>query len=68
MNAAPLAYQTVALSGRADDPRVGEAMLVLAEHLLKRGRQVIAAAARTSILARPSFSWSRSTSWRPAPT
>jgi len=44
MDAAPLAYPTVALSGRADDPRVGGAMLVLAEHLLKRGRRVIAAA------------------------
>jgi len=44
MNAAHVAYQTVALSGRADDPRVGEAMLALAEHLRKRGRRVIAAA------------------------
>lgn len=44
MNAAPPACTTVALAGRADDPRVGEAMLVLAEHLLRRGRRVRAPA------------------------
>jgi hypothetical protein len=30
-------YSTVALTGRASDPRVGEAMLGLAAHLLERG-------------------------------
>jgi NAD+ kinase len=37
------AYSTVALAGRAADPRVGEAMLGLAAHLLERGRHVRAA-------------------------
>jgi len=37
------AYSTVALAGRASDPRVGEAMLALAAHLLERGRHVLAA-------------------------
>jgi NAD+ kinase len=36
-------YSTVALAGRAADPRVGEAMLALAAHLLERGRHVLAA-------------------------
>jgi NAD+ kinase len=36
-------YSTVALAGRASDPRVGEAMLSLAAHLLERGRRVLAA-------------------------
>jgi NAD+ kinase len=36
-------YSTVALAGRASDPRVGEAMLALAAHLLERGRHVLAA-------------------------
>jgi len=36
-------YSTVALTGRAADPRVGEAMLALAAHLLERGRHVLAA-------------------------
>ncbi len=35
-------YSTVALAGRAADPRVGEAMLALAAHLLERGRHVLA--------------------------
>jgi NAD+ kinase len=35
-------YSTVALAGRASDPRVGEAMLALAAHLLERGRHVLA--------------------------
>ena len=35
-------YSTVALAGRASDPRVGEAMLTLAAHLLERGRHVLA--------------------------
>jgi hypothetical protein len=38
-----VAYSTVALAGRASDPRVGEAMLGLAAHLLERGRHVLAA-------------------------
>jgi NAD+ kinase len=38
-----VAYSTVALAGRASDPRVGEAMLGLAAHLLERGRHVRAA-------------------------
>jgi len=37
-------YANVALTGRASDPRVGEAMLGLAAHLLERGRHVRAAA------------------------
>jgi NAD+ kinase len=36
-------YSTVALAGRASDPRVGEAMMALAAHLLERGRHVLAA-------------------------
>jgi NAD+ kinase len=44
MNAAPPACTTVALAGRADDPRVGEAMVALAAHLLRRGRRVRAPA------------------------
>jgi NAD+ kinase len=44
MNTRPVAYSTVALTGRASDPRVGEAMLGLAAHLLERGRHVRAAA------------------------
>ena len=43
MNAGHVAYPTVALAGRASDPRVGEAMLSLAAHLLERGRHVRAA-------------------------
>jgi NAD+ kinase len=40
MNAGAVAYPTVALTGRASDPRVAEAMLALAAHLLERGRHV----------------------------
>jgi NAD+ kinase len=40
MNTGHAAYSTVALAGRASDPRVGEAMLSLAAHLLERGRHV----------------------------
>jgi NAD+ kinase len=43
MNAGHAAFSTVALAGRASDPRVGEAMLALAAHLLERGRHVRAA-------------------------
>jgi NAD+ kinase len=43
MNTGHAAYSTVALAGRATDPRVGEAMLALAAHLLERGRHVRAA-------------------------
>jgi len=38
------AYSTIALAGRATDPRVGEAMLGLARHLLERDRKVRAVA------------------------
>ena len=44
MSTLPVAYSTVALTGRASDPRVGEAMLGLAAHLLERGRHVRATA------------------------
>jgi NAD+ kinase len=44
MNTGNAAYSTVALAGRAADPRVGEAMLSLAAHLLERGRHVRAVA------------------------
>jgi NAD+ kinase len=44
MSTRPVAYSTVALTGRASDPKVGEAMLGLAAHLLERGRHVRAAA------------------------
>jgi NAD+ kinase len=37
-------YSTIALAGRAADPRVTEAMLALARHLLDRGRILRAAA------------------------
>ena len=40
MNTGHAAYSTVALAGRASDPRVAEAMLSLAAHLLERGRHV----------------------------
>jgi NAD+ kinase len=40
METGNVAYSTVALPGRASDPRVGEAMLALAAHLLERGRHV----------------------------
>lgn len=43
MNTGNAVYSTVALAGRASDPRVGEAMLGLAAHLLERGRHVLAA-------------------------
>ena len=43
MDTGHAAYATVALTGRASDPRVGEAMLGLAAHLLERGREVRAA-------------------------
>ncbi len=43
MNTGQAAYATVALTGRASDPRVGDAMLGLAAHLLERGREVRAA-------------------------
>ena len=36
-------YSTVALAGRAVEPRVLEAMLALSAHLLERGRHVLAA-------------------------
>jgi NAD+ kinase len=42
MNTGQAVYSTVALAGRASDPRVGEAMLSLASHLLKRDRHVLA--------------------------
>jgi NAD+ kinase len=42
MNTGHEVYSTVALAGRASDPRVGEAMLSLAAHLLERGRHVLA--------------------------
>jgi len=44
MSTRPVAYSTVALTGRASDTRVGEAMLGLAAHLLERGRHVRAMA------------------------
>ncbi|RPI12403.1 MAG: hypothetical protein EHM60_12035 [Lysobacterales bacterium] len=40
METRPDAYPTVALAGRPADPRVSEAMLGLAAHLLARGRRV----------------------------
>jgi len=43
MDTGHAAYATVALTGRASDPRVGEAMLGLAAHLRERGREVRAA-------------------------
>ena len=43
MSELPHACSNVALAGRADDPRVGEAMATLAAHLLHRGRRVRAA-------------------------
>ncbi len=43
MSASP-AYRTVALAGRAVEPRVAEAMAGLARHLLERGCRVAAAA------------------------
>jgi NAD+ kinase len=42
MNTGQAVYSTVALAGRASDPRVGEAMLSLASHLLERDRNVLA--------------------------
>ncbi len=44
MNTGTVAYRTVALAGRPAEPRVGEAMLALAAHLLGRGVRVRAAA------------------------
>ena len=44
MSTATVAYRTVALAGRPAEPRVGEAMLALAAHLLERGARVRAAA------------------------
>jgi NAD+ kinase len=43
METGTVAYSTVALTGRASDPRVAEAMLGLAAHLVRRGRRVRAA-------------------------
>lgn len=43
MSTAIVATRTVALAGRPDEPRVGEAMLTLAAHLLERGARVRAA-------------------------
>jgi len=43
MSTGNVAFSTVALAGRASDPRVGDAMLSLAAHLLERGRHVLAA-------------------------
>jgi NAD+ kinase len=45
MDRAHAAFSTIALAGRATDPRVIEAMLGLARHLLDRGRKVRAVAA-----------------------
>jgi NAD+ kinase len=44
MSTANVASRTVALAGRPDEPRVGEAMLTLAAHLLGRGVRVRAVA------------------------
>ncbi len=44
MSTGNVAFQTVALAGRPAEPRVGEAMLGLAQHLLERGVRVRAAA------------------------
>jgi NAD+ kinase len=43
MSTGTVAYRTVALAGRPAEPRVGEAMLALAAHLLQRGARVRAA-------------------------
>lgn len=45
MDTGSIAYRTVALAGRPEEPRVAEAMLGLAAHLLQRGARVRAAAA-----------------------
>jgi NAD+ kinase len=44
MNTSHIAFSRIALAGRASDPRVAEAMVGLARHLLERGRAVRAAA------------------------
>jgi NAD+ kinase len=44
MDTGHVSFSTIALAGRASDPRVTEAMLTLARHLLERGRQVRAVA------------------------
>lgn len=44
MSTGTVVYRTVALAGRPAEPRVGEAMLALAGHLLQRGVRVRAAA------------------------
>jgi NAD+ kinase len=43
MSTANVASRTVALAGRPDEPRVGEAMLAVAAHLIQRGARVRAA-------------------------
>ena len=40
MDKGHVAFSTIALAGRASDPRVTEAMVVLARHLVERGRTV----------------------------
>jgi NAD+ kinase len=44
MSTGTAAYRTVALAGRPAEPRIGEAMLALAGHLLRQGVRVRAAA------------------------
>jgi NAD+ kinase len=44
MDTGHVSYSTIALAGRASDPRVMEAMLTLARHLLERGRALKAVA------------------------
>jgi NAD+ kinase len=46
MSTANVASRTVALAGRPDEPRVGEAMLALVAHLRERGARVRAATGR----------------------
>jgi len=44
MSTGTVAYRTVALAGRPAEPRIGEAMLALAGHLLRKGVRVRAVA------------------------
>ena len=44
MSTGTVAYRTVALAGRPAEPRIGEAMLALAGHLLRQGVRVRAVA------------------------
>src|SRR4051794_22787309 len=43
MSTPPANFQTIAIVGKHGDPRVGDSLLALVEHLISRGRRVFAA-------------------------